>query len=1092
MLDEELKSTTLSTCWQHPGWYKALSLSERATTWPALSQQEATIQAHPKGVRRLQSWKQQAPFREKTWFAERLSTNGLTEQDLQALLAESPTDLAERTTIIPNWLQTLQAAFQEADQQNDTEQIKFPEEIARDHALLPCLQAFSPLIKQQYALVKKHIQFLCQQYTALPFDPQTISQLILSMLPARLLMQIERTLVLEMHVEQIRHKLPGASPEERFQDFMERLCQTENMLALLEEYPVLARQCVLSTQYWAEYACEMLSHLCYDWHDICTLFTPHQHPGLLQEISGGVGDLHRKGRSVLILTFASGFRCVYKPKSLAIDVHFQELLAWLNQKGSQPQLGLTKIINRGNYGWSEFISASGCTQPAEIARFYERLGEQLALLYALNATDFHAENVIAAGEHPQLVDLEALFHPRIDGYDPTNASDVANHMLESSVMRVGLLPLRSWWSKENDGVDITGMGGQKEQLTPRAVPRWEAKGTDQMHIVRQRLNIPSKQNRPQLNQQEVAIQDYQSHIVHGFLTMYQLLQTVRNDLIEQFFPLFAQDEIRLLLRSTYTYNTFLLESFHPNLLRDALDRDRFFDLLWMEAEQRSLLAYTIAAEQRDLRQGDIPFFTTTAGSHCIYGSEGERLPIVFAASGLEIASKRLLGLDEANLNRQRWIIEASLASLTMGSEQMSERITSNVAPVDPVDHSRLINAAERIGQRLEELAMGDAHAVNWIGLFTINDRMWGLMPSDLDLYNGTSGIVLFLAYLGSITGEKRYTRLARHALATIHSQVAHQKKNIQAAGIGPFDGLGSAIYLYMHLGTLWNEPQLIQEAEALAGFLPPLIAQDEHLDVIGGSAGCILNLLNLYAIHTSQNTFTIAMQCGNRLLDTAQKMPTGLAWQTISHQTPPGGFSHGTTGIALSLLKLAAVSHEERFHQAALDALHYDQSLYLPDKANWQDVRNVSSDDPTASTPPISTMVAWCHGAAGIALGRMAALPYVDNAALQEEIAIALRTTMAEGLLQNHSLCHGSLGNLDAILMATQLFNDPTYREHLAHTTAAVVNHGESRGWLCGVPQGMETPGLMVGLAGIGYELLRLAEPGRVPSVLLLAPPIIR
>jgi hypothetical protein len=44
-------------------------------------------------------------------------------------------------------------------------------------------------------------------------------------------------------------------------------------------------------------------------------------------------------------------------------------------------------------------------------------------------------------------------------------------------------------------------------------------------------------------------------------------------------------------------------------------------------------------------------------------------------------------------------------------------------------------------------------------------------------------------------------------------------------------------------------------------------------------------------------------------------------------------------------------------------------------------------------------------------------------------------------------------------------------------------------GWVTGVPLGVETPGLMTGLAGIGYELLRLAAPERVPSVLLLAPP---
>jgi lantibiotic modifying enzyme len=40
-----------------------------------------------------------------------------------------------------------------------------------------------------------------------------------------------------------------------------------------------------------------------------------------------------------------------------------------------------------------------------------------------------------------------------------------------------------------------------------------------------------------------------------------------------------------------------------------------------------------------------------------------------------------------------------------------------------------------------------------------------------------------------------------------------------------------------------------------------------------------------------------------------------------------------------------------------------------------------------------------------------------------------------------------------------------------------------------GVPLGVETPGFMVGLAGIGYQLLRLARPDEVPSALLLAPP---
>jgi lantibiotic modifying enzyme len=53
-----------------------------------------------------------------------------------------------------------------------------------------------------------------------------------------------------------------------------------------------------------------------------------------------------------------------------------------------------------------------------------------------------------------------------------------------------------------------------------------------------------------------------------------------------------------------------------------------------------------------------------------------------------------------------------------------------------------------------------------------------------------------------------------------------------------------------------------------------------------------------------------------------------------------------------------------------------------------------------------------------------------------------------------------------------------------------VLDSIDRHGWQCAGPGGVEMPGLMLGLAGIGYQMLRLADPDRVPSVLLLAPPV--
>ena len=99
---------------------------------------------------------------------------------------------------------------------------------------------------------------------------------------------------------------------------------------------------------------------------------------------------------------------------------------------------------------------------------------------------------------------------------------------------------------------------------------------------------------------------------------------------------------------------------------------------------------------------------------------------------------------------------------------------------------------------------------------------------------------------------------------------------------------------------------------------------------------------------------------------------------------------------------------------------------------------------------------------------------------------------MRDGLSENHSLCHGTLGNLDALLVASRVLGEPRWLEQARRGAAPVLDAVEQRGWLCGSPAHVETPGLMTGLSGIGYQLLRLADPDRIPSVLLLDPPVER
>lgn len=106
-----------------------------------------------------------------------------------------------------------------------------------------------------------------------------------------------------------------------------------------------------------------------------------------------------------------------------------------------------------------------------------------------------------------------------------------------------------------------------------------------------------------------------------------------------------------------------------------------------------------------------------------------------------------------------------------------------------------------------------------------------------------------------------------------------------------------------------------------------------------------------------------------------------------------------------------------------------------------------------------------------------------------EDLEVALQTTYREGFGTNHSLCHGDLGSIDLILQASVCLPGMTWGARLSERVSQSLASMEEHGWRCGTPLDVETPGMLDGLAGIGYELLRLADPGQVPSVLTLAGP---
>lgn len=1073
-----------------PALVGALPLAERL----ALPGRPAVPADAEKARLRLERWRAQPPFDRDDWLARRLAPDGLDEEGLLALLGEPPEALAARLPETPEWLRDLEEAWRLAD---PGYALPFSPEILREPEAR-FLWLAAPLLRQAEERIATEVSAISARASSpLPFDPDTVVPLLLAGLADQLLWTVTRVCVLELNVARLEERIAGETPEERFDAFLELLRDPAAAVEILERYPVLARQLSRRLRLWSDASIELLRRLVEDWGDVRAAFGPAGEPGPLTHVSAGAGDRHRGNRTVTILTFASGWRLVYKPRPMAIAAHFQELLAWMNDGGFEPAFRLAGVVDRGEYGWMEFVHAAPCASRAEVGRFYQRTGGYLALLYALDAGDFHHENLIAAGEHPILVDLESIIEPRPPVARRAGAASVADELLARSVLRIGLLPQKAFGGA-GEGVDISALGMAPGQVTHGELPYWEGRGTDAMHLSRRPMEMSSSSHLPSLEGALADVSDYVDDLAEGFRLAYLRLAERRGELLGEggLLARMAGDEARVILRSTRSYGHLLQESFHPFLLRDAVERDRHFDNLWVGVADSAILEPVVEAERLELLEGDMPLFSARLDSRDLLGAGGRVWPGYLERAGLDVVRDRLAVLDEGDLGRQLWFIRASVAAHQInrfGVEDGLEAAGVTAAAAE-ADRGRLLEAAVAVGARLEALALRSNGDATWIGIQSQRGRDFRLTPLGHDLYGGLPGVVVFLAYLAEVTGEERFRHLARAGFHTLWEQ--RETTRGLVTGIGGYEGWGGLIWTLTHLGRLWGDPSLLAEAREILDLLPELIGKDTSFDLMAGSAGCIAGLLAFHRAEPCDRALELAAACGEHLLGQVLPMERGASWLPRDLQRiasgPLTGFGHGAAGYAWSLLELAAATGDRRFHRAALDAIEYERSQFVPELGTWRELRTLETRNVSlVSDEDDVYLIAWCHGAPGVGLSRLRALRHVEDPEIHREIDVALRSTLEKGFNRSHCLCHGDLGNAELFLeAAARLEEGERWRLEASRAGARVLASAAAGGWKSGLPRAVEVPGLMNGLAGMGYGLLRLAEPERVPSVLLLDPPV--
>ncbi|WP_353952247.1 lanthionine synthetase LanC family protein [Knoellia sp. S7-12] len=344
-----------------------------------------------------------------------------------------------------------------------------------------------------------------------------------------------------------------------------------------------------------------------------------------------------------------------------------------------------------------------------------------------------------------------------------------------------------------------------------------------------------------------------------------------------------------------------------------------------------------------------------------------------------------------------------------------------------------------------------------------------------------------------------------------------------------YDGDAGVVWALTHLGTALHRPDAVElaasgarsllqarptDVDAPAGLLVgeagvDLLARSgdrvearwsDSTDLTDGLAGVLLGLAR--ARRHEDHARGIVAELRHR----SRVEAWGRSWPDLrlpgDSARPLCGLAHGASGIAWALAEAAAVW--PRLAPAALElageALAWEASWSDPARGGWPDLR-----EGDVTWPDL-----WCHGAAGAGAIRLRLLelgasglqlPWsLDTTRAEAEMAVqrcggamndAAQRAQAHGadaVAAGWTLCHGAGGPAGVVALAADIFGVPDHREQAVAAAAAHVRTApvDPEEWPCGLQGADGDVSLATGVAGTAMVLADLAQPGTVPSLVLL------
>lgn len=876
-----------------------------------------------------------------------------------------------------------------------------------------------------------------------------------------------RVIVQEVQLTKSEGKLVGETPEERSRYFCDVLFQDRDYLYdVYNAYSELVNILHNTVKNTVNYIEEILVNTEHEKQVLEERLCEGRAVGKLREIEIAQGDTHNNGKSVAKLIFENTI-LIYKPRSLSMERKYGEFIEWLSEVNSKfVPCFCAKTYSKGDMGWMEFVKNEECDNISEINKYYYIMGELLCIIYTFQGKDFHHENVIASKSSPVLIDLETLLHLNI-GCEEDGIFTYINQEIQSSVIGSAMLPTLFENNNTCETMEVGAMGKCIEQVSPFKTQVLKDVDSDEIHIEFEYKKVPHALNYPMYKGKGVGCEEYLKEVRDGFTQIYKWISNNKHLYLEKIYELFQYEKCRVICKNTNLYTQLLETSHHPDILYNEIDREVYYHRIGLvinnniEFKEKQLYR----AEIDMLMNDDVPMFYTYADDTRVMYGEDKYVGVDCKRSAIDCIIDTINKMSDLDLNRQIALINESFIGSQMKTD-VPFKTNMSYKDLSLGDDAEKIDLVREIENLCIQRGITFENQIGWIGMYEFGESNYKIIPTGCNLYQGNTGIMIFLLEASQVTNNQIAREKAKQAFNAI---MYNLKKEIELDSVydyGAFTGLGSelyAIYYVLKKDFYKLTEEDVEVFEQGIELLERHIGDINGFDVLYGTSGLLGVMLSIVSIEHETISESVKSKCirvAKKLFVELEHSANYIDKNIVTWgEKEDIGYAHGNAGVITQLVRYYIITKDQEAIELIRKALTYERNKkYDKDTKKWCFRENVHYHS-------------WCNGIGGLILSKIMLLKLWSNDdILHHEIKDAVEQLKECGFGVDSGLCHGDLGSICILEYVSYIFDDKELYRTCKRMKNYFAENYVKKNW--SRYNDTEEWGLMTGISGIGLGIL--------------------